>query len=72
MNQIIPQPFIDTVQLELDELLQSVKDRGIGNISVEQLALFLFDKKDLISDTEHRQILTVMVAILLKRVSSNG
>lgn len=66
----IPQSFIDDVQLQTDEIIQTVKDRGPDGISTEELALIMFDKRGMISDLEQRQALAVMVAILLKRVSN--
>lgn len=69
-NAIIPQEFIDSVQLQLDEVLQTLKDLGEQGPTVERLAVYLYDKKGLITDAEHRQILTIMVAILAKRVTN--
>lgn len=72
MTCIIPQSFIDQVILETDRVLETLKrqDAQCDSESIEKLALYMFDKRGMIDDTEHRQALSVMVALLLLRISN--
>lgn len=64
---VIPQSFIEMGRLEVDALVALLK-AGPVPLTTEMLALTLFDKKDL-TDQEHRQVLSVMVAILVQQAA---
>ena len=64
---VIPQSFIEMGRLEVDALVALLK-AGPVPLTTEALALTLFDKKDL-TDQEHRQVLSVMVAILVQQAA---
>lgn len=72
MTRIIPQSVIDQVILETDEILETLKRQAIqcDSGSIEALTLYMFDKRGMIDDTEHRQALSIMVALLLLRISN--
>lgn len=72
MTRIIPQSFIDQITLETDEVLGTLKmaKAQCDSKQVEALALHMFDKRGMISDLEHRQMLSVMVALLMLRISN--
>lgn len=72
MTCIIPQSFIDQLILETDRILETLKTAGAqcNSEEIESLALYMFDKRGMIDDTEHRQALSVMVALLLLRISN--
>lgn len=67
MNQVIPEEFIESTRVQTGAIIEDVKKRS-EPLTTEQIALIVFEQKNL-THTEHVQVLSVMVAILLQRAA---